>query len=163
VPESIRKVISLCARDECRWPLSLLGGTGAGKTCAALLLCDHVRHSEYMTHRQLMEQLLACDRGVATWSQDGISGTFTRASYYEYLGRAPLVVLDEIGTREKVTDHCYESLLRLLDLRATVPLILISNLSSDDLRIVFDDRIVSRLSAGTILSVVEPDQRRVAS
>ena len=70
-----------------------------------------------------------------------------------------LCVIDEIGAREKVSDHQYETLKTAIDRRQGQPLVLISNVSPPELSRVFDDRIASRCGAGTVVEVIGPDQR----
>ncbi len=76
-----------------------------------------------------------------------------------YIAKPSLVVLDEIGTRGMVSDAHYEALLTVLDMRENKPFIAISNLDHAALTKVYDARIVSRLSAGTIMEVTGKDRR----
>lgn len=74
--------------------------------------------------------------------------------YWSKWSNAPLVVLDEIGAREKVSDTLYEAVWQLLESRkGRKPLIVISNLSPERLLSAFDDRIASRCCEGTVLKL----------
>lgn len=75
------------------------------------------------------------------------------------LAESNLVVLDEIGGRERVSDHHYETVKRILDDREGRPLICLSNLDAARLAAIYDDRIVSRLMAGTTVILSGRDRR----
>jgi len=66
---------------------------------------------------------------------------------------ANLIVLDEIGSRSQVSDHHYETLKRALDDCEGRPLVLISNHDLETLERIYDDRIASRIAAGTIVQL----------
>ena len=66
---------------------------------------------------------------------------------------------DDLGARDRVSDHAYETLKKVLDSREGRPLIALSNARLSELARVYDDRIASRLSAGTLIALDEPDQR----
>lgn len=71
-----------------------------------------------------------------------------------------LVVLDDLGSRQTVSDPRYEIVKMLLDKRTHKPLIVISNLSLDDLAKVYDQRVTERCGAGTVIDASAlPDQR----
>jgi DNA replication protein DnaC len=74
--------------------------------------------------------------------------------------KAKLIVLDDLGTREKPTDHQYEVLLRSIDLRENKPTVFISNLSIAGLDECYDDRISSRLRGGTVVTVTGDQRKR---
>src|SRR5262249_12878111 len=78
---------------------------------------------------------------------------------WERIANAPLIVLDEIGSKERVSDHHYETVKGVLDKRHGRPLICISNLNLDEIKNVYDDRIASRLAAGTVFELLGEDRR----
>jgi hypothetical protein len=78
---------------------------------------------------------------------------------WEEIGSSYLVVLDEVGSRSSVSDHHYEQVKRLIDVREGKPLVVCSNLSLPELLSVYDDRIISRLAGGTVVCVHGPDRR----
>ncbi len=69
-----------------------------------------------------------------------------------------LVVVDEIGTRT-ANDVRLEAMWRLMEARQGLPTIFTGNLSASELAATFDERIVSRLSAGTWIEVTGKDRR----
>lgn len=102
---------------------------------------------------------------MANHTQMITSGTsvveLTQVGFWRKLRTCDLVCVDELGTKA-ATDHRYDSLLRLLDERAGRPLILTGNLEPvDKLGEVYDDRVHSRILAGTIIEVCGDDQRSI--
>ena len=77
-------------------------------------------------------------------------------------GDASLLVLDDLGVR-KPSEGMFHLLFDLLELRKSVPTIITSNKSVDELCELYPDgRIYSRLAAGTIM-VISGDDRRVSA
>jgi DNA replication protein DnaC len=81
------------------------------------------------------------------------------ANIWNGIDRAPLVVLDEIGCRDAVSDFRYETTKRVIDARRGKPLVCISNLSLGELVGLYDDRISSRLAEGTVFCLDGDDRR----
>jgi DNA replication protein DnaC len=136
---------------ELPWPLFVYGGAGRGKSSLGLALADHVRKSLYITVSDFVDQLAGYNHQKAeTWEQ------FNWTKYAE----PPLVVIDELGTRS-LTEVQYDSLLRLIDRRETHPLVLISNFDIPHLITLYDQRLASRLDAGTVIEWIGPDLRTV--
>lgn len=141
------------------WPLYLYGGVGVGKTCAALALADYVPETLYETEASHGELCTQAASGRLEWYREGVGGVLTQNQLWRGYRRAPLVILDEIGSREKVSDFRYECLYRLVDERDGLPTILIGNCSLADLAAVYDERITSRIGVGTVVFADLPDQR----
>jgi hypothetical protein len=72
---------------------------------------------------------------------------------------ANLAIVDEVGTRSNPSDFETDCLRDILEHRIGRPLIVISNLSLDELAKLYDDRIPSRLAGGTIHKLVGSDRR----
>lgn len=152
----LRKIINDLASGSADWPLFLCGETGTGKTCAGLCVIDHYG-GWYTTLQELNELRLRVDRGEEYWS--GPHGDrVTIVELWDMWGLANVTVLDELGIRTP-TEPQYETLKRAIDLRENRPAIFISNLSVGDMSNVYDDRIVSRLSAGTVPPPLVGDRR----
>lgn len=154
---SVIKALSLM---QAPWPLLLTGPAGTGKTCASLWLLDHTRGGKYFTITELTEALIELMKGELRHEVPG-QGSFKvhRKSFWRDIEAAPLVVLDELGCRDKVSDHHYEAVKRLLDLRHGLPFIVISNLELDAISRLYDDRVASRLAGGTVVSLKGEDRR----
>jgi hypothetical protein len=80
-------------------------------------------------------------------------------SLWDRIARANLVVIDEIGARQDPRGLEDENLLEILTIRAGKPLFLAGNPNIEQLSSVHDDRVVSRISAGTIVHVPGEDRR----
>jgi DNA replication protein DnaC len=127
----------------------LIGDTGSGKTCAALCLLDHAGYGAYAEVGQLCEDLIAA-----------LDGRFLHYSILFYPTHvwnvwisANVTVLDEVGAREKVSDHHYNVVKKALDLREGKPSVVISNLTLEAISQVYDDRVASRMSCGTVVAL----------
>lgn len=137
------------------WPLVLVGEPGTGKTCAALCLLDFCAGRKFYTVMELCEELIEVqkDRKEYGGAPDSIGAWWKRWK------EANCTVLDELGARDKVSDFQYECVKRAIDERHMKPAIFISNLGLDQLARVYDDRIASRLAAGTVIQFTGEDMR----
>jgi DNA replication protein DnaC len=157
IPKLAREAIRHLAAGESPWPLVLTGSAGTGKTCAALCMLDHAG-GLYFTAAELCETIIRAGKGMVTLRESG--RTLCPESLWSELASTRLVVLDEIGARERVSDFAYDVTKRVLDEREGKPLVVISNLGIEALTQIYDDRVSSRLAAGTGV-VIEGDDRRL--
>jgi DNA replication protein DnaC len=158
IPEELRSKIRSLVSGESPWPLTILGPAGTGKTCAALCLLDHAS-GEYHAAGDLCDLLIRAQDGRLSWTREGHGSKIWPEDVWRTLERAALVVLDEIGTRERVSDFAYGVVKRVLDSREGRPLVCLSNLGMDRLAQVYDDRVASRLAAGTVVLLDGEDRR----
>ncbi len=134
------------------WPLYLWGPAGAGKTRACLALCDFVGGSRYFTVQE------ACDAKMrqATsmpWDSYGVFSSEWPA----------LVVMDELGVRTKIGDLEYSVITEVWESRerhGKGVAVYVSNLSPQELADAYDDRIASRVLAGTVFKLDGEDRRQ---
>lgn len=145
-------------RGEKPWPLFLHGLAGLGKTCIGLLLLDYAG-GLYFSTSTLLEKLIQSQQGRLEWHQGGYGGVIWPEQFWNQIRRSPLVVLDELGARDKVSDHHFDSIKRLIDERESKPLVAISNLDLGRIGHLYDDRIASRLSSGTVVKLSGEDRR----
>ena len=166
IDDGLRAKIRELVTGKAEWPLLLHGPAGTGKTSAALCLLDLVHDGKYATAGEWAGWLAdaMADRKVSLpwWTKTG-SGErqyMRKAPTYflDMASKADLFVIDELATRT-ISDHHYDCLKRLIDLREGKPLIAISNLSPEELEKLYDDRVVSRLAAGTVLRLGGQDRR----
>lgn len=144
VDPGLQVVIDRLIAGTAPWPLYLFGPIGTGKTRAALCACDRVDGGRYWTVSRVMDQMRD---GQAPWYQP-----------YEDGGPA-LAVLDELGTH-RAKDFEFDAVKEFLDWREDRPAIYISNHPPEVLRQLYDERIESRLQAGTVFELAGPDRRR---
>lgn len=158
IDPGLRAVIRQLVSGETAWPLFLHGPPGLGKTCAALALLDHAG-GHYFTVAGLCEQLVAAANGRLTWNKEGRGGEIFPERLWQQIHASPLVVLDEIGCRDKVTDFQYEVTKRLVDEREFRAMVAISNLGLSRLEQLYDARLVSRLARGKVVQLAGSDRR----
>jgi hypothetical protein len=154
VPDA-RKQVEQILTGQAPWPLLIIGQAGAGKTCLGLILAD--------TFTGLYSTLpdLVLDVGDAMYGRATYATGHPRTSreLWNDWANATLPVLDEIGTRSNVSEHQYDVLKRALDRRENLPAVYISNHGISEITRLYDDRIASRLSAGTIVMLNGGDRR----
>jgi len=156
IAQPLRTLIRSAITGSDPWPLFVHGPAGTGKTRAALCLLD-MAGGQYWTASGIAEAAILSFKGQLRlpWH----TGPTSTAALWEGIGKSALIVLDEIGSREVVKDHAYECLKRVLDLREGKPLMALSNLDLQSVERIYDDRIASRLAAGSVLALDGSDRR----
>jgi hypothetical protein len=154
MPPQIKAAVRACADGERPWPLFLHGGVGTGKSYAAVMAWKFFG-GWIGTLPDWAELSLSAKRETLTWTG---GAKVWEPDLWDHWRRLQLVVVDELGTR-KPSDAAYETLAQMLNVRANRPAIWISNHDSAGLLDVYDDRIVSRLEAGTVVKLSGPDRR----
>ncbi len=158
IPPSLLGTLKELVSGNSPWPLFLSGPAGVGKTCAALCLLD-LAGGEYHTVSGLCDLLIRAQQGRLEWHYQGRGGIVWPERLWAAIAAAPLVVLDEIGTREKVSDAHYEAVRTAIDKRHGRPFVAISNFDLSHLARLYDDRVFSRLAAGTVVELDGADRR----
>ena len=143
-----------------RWPLFLYGPVGTGKTCAAWCVVDEIPGGGYRivkTVSEISDELMAAQGG--NFARAGFS--ISANEWWDRWNTAAVCVLDELGTRGAVSAAQYENVYRAIDRRKGKPLVVISNLSPDELVTsgAYDDRVMSRAASGTIVEFTGEDRR----
>lgn len=160
IPGQINDGMQLVVSGKSPWPLFVNGPSGCGKTCAALYLADRMpSRVQFFDFVDLCEQHQDAKLGRLWWPGTHAETKVDPRLFWEDWGKASLCIVDEIGTRNTVSDFQYETLKRAIDVRFSKPLIAISNLNLDQLASLFDDRVASRLAGGTVVNVQGDDQR----
>ena len=173
ISPALRTTIRALVNGDQPWPLVLFGPPGTGKTCAMLCLLDYAG-GEYhtvsglcqMMNRAALGNYSVEDAGVRPNAIDGEKAYVHKRTVVLYphqiwarIGKAPLVVLDELGCRSNVSDAHYEVVKDMVDARRRKPFVVLSNLPLVSIGRLYDDRIVSRLSAGTVVELSGADRR----
>jgi DNA replication protein DnaC len=152
----MRKLI----QAEAPWPLVLVGAVGSGKTCAALCLSDAAGpEAIYWTVEAFHAALVQARNGKFIREGYVDSWRVPAQTLWQEWADAPLVVLDELGVRGAVSDPQYETTKRAIDSREGKPAVFISNVGLNALAKLYDDRIASRLAAGTVFHLDTEDRR----
>lgn len=142
IPSDLREVIRELLTDKANWPLYLHGDEGTGKTCAGLCMVDRVDGAAYVTVERVIGWLLDRDR-----------------SAWEWMERASLVVVDELGLRSRDSDLEYAAVKQLADIREHRRAVWICNHPPAKIRELYDKRIYGRICTGT-LHELAGDSRR---
>ena len=127
-------------------PIYIHGDTGSGKTSLAALL---YRTADTPLWRR-------CDDFLLT-----LATTRTDASYNAEIAKAKFascLFLDDIGLR-KPTEAMNQIFFDLLEMRKGKPTVITSNHTPEHLAELYDDRITSRILAGTIITLQGVDRR----
>lgn len=142
VVEPLRRVLIELAVGRRPWPLYLHGPVGHGKTRAVLAFCDRVAYARYWTVDGVMSDIIARD---PPW------GTL----------RTDLAVLDELGLPRpgNAAEFDYSAVKQFCDWRECRPAIYLSNHNSDEIWRLYDPRVQSRLTSGTVYDLVDRDRR----
>lgn len=149
VDPALVEIFRRLVAGELRWPLYLHGPAGSGKTSAALALCDVIETAIHCTADGICDLEMSGDRGQA-------------ASNWAAIRDKHLAVLDEIGARSTVADLHFSLAKKFCDLReqhAQRVAVYISNVRPQAIRTLYDDRVFSRMTAGTIFHLEGRDRR----
>ncbi len=163
VDAALRDVFGRLVRGKAPWPLLLFGAVGTGKTRGALALCDVVFEAP-----KDPESCIDCFRvpNPAYMTLENLCTAVIRnrdTDEWRHVNEGILLVLDEIGSRANIGDLQCSTLQRVLDVREQQHNrvgIYISNLSPSQLAGLYDDRIMSRLTCGTVFKLSGPDRRQ---
>ena len=157
VDPKLLEVFQNLAHGKGKWPLFLHGPVGTGKTCSALALSDIVRTDWFGTVEDAIDVVMGKERRI--WI-DGRKNVWGESEVHS--PRTALVVLDEIGARQRVTDLEYTTVKGFTDARELDyggVAIYISNLEPQEISKVYDDRLASRLLCGTWFKLDGKDRR----
>ncbi|MCA9073675.1 MAG: ATP-binding protein [Planctomycetaceae bacterium] len=143
------------------WPLVIWGNVGSGKTStAALLYASWSRDDvKWFSAAEFVRVVQTARRDGQVLLPGSVNTVGEESIWRVRVDQSSLVILDDLGTRMP-TDSQYEILFELIDRRAGKPLVVSTNHSPDGLANIFDERITSRLLAGTVIEFALPDRRR---
>lgn len=136
-----------------RWPLLIFGPSGTGKTSASLALADRIETASYTT---------AEDLATFVMTHDAIE---VESEWKRIAGKS-LAILDELACRERVTDLGYSVVKKFMDLReqeAGRVAIFVTNVEPGELVGLYDRKIYSRATAGTVIELTGADRRKVGA
>ena len=154
IPPILLAAIARCVDGLALWPLFCCGPAGTGKTSAGLYLADRAAGDTKMFTFAALCELAR----LAKFEPSSIE-----ALIWHDWGKWRLIIIDEVGTRDTASDHAYETLLGAIDRRRGKPLAVFSNDDLPKIAKLYDDRIASRLSAGTVVSLGECRDQRLSN
>lgn len=157
IPPTIRQSLRGCAEGRQRWPLYIYGPPGTRKTWSSLITVDWAG-GLYATAAALADHYTDIRWGRVLHSGSG-GLKFTTEDFWRRLSGVNLLVIDELGIRNNPTDNEFAAVHGALEARSGKPLLLIANAPPAQLGLLYDERIVSRCMAGTIVEVVGEDSR----
>lgn len=151
------------------WPLLLHGLPGRGKTAiAGLLFMGWPRRGLWINALEGFAAVtMVCGerpqwlwgmRPDPDWAWQARQRREARGMWDE-LAAAPFAVLDDIGLRARASDAQNNAMQRFLLTRGVQPTVYTSNLDLEGLARAYDDRVASRLAAGTVIEVGGEDRR----
>ena len=151
------------------WPVMIHGGVGCGKTCAAGCIYREWRRSReragtarWFRLDNLIDFILKArfsNEGIVTYLPTGDAVRQTEGGLFAAFEQADFVVLDDFGVTE-FNPQREEVSSRLIESRVGKPLIVTANYSPSEFTAKgVDDRLVSRLSAGTVIHATGDDRR----
>ena len=142
VLEYIRKV-----RDNHAWPLYIHGPPGVGKTCIAALMYSRCTGSALWL------------RADTTLKEMGFATPEQSQAWRKSIKQTTCIFLDDLGVQAP-NPQMLVALFDLLEDRKGRPLVITGNHSMQSLSQIYEARIVSRLSAGSILWIDGGDRRK---
>lgn len=157
------------------FPVTLQGATGTGKSCCAAVVLNRVLEREerkaakedrepvsplWWSWPRLCDVLVQCRRDGFAMVEGTVGDKFAmhEADLWRMLRHPRFVVVDEIGTRV-ANEVRLEAMWQLLEARGRMPTLFTTNLEIKEVPVVFDARVLSRLSAGTWIEVKGQDRR----
>lgn len=179
IDDRTRAVIRSLVKGESPWPLYLFGPAGLGKTSAALAVLDHCGKAKgekyddtprglrdwwygYAEVRSLAGLRIQADKGNHSQFLSVPDKFSTWDAMLERWERLPVVVLDEVGVGKESGDFRLDVMLEVLNTRCNDPvrpMIVTGNLAPSQLPTVYDDRVASRILAGTVFQMTGKDRR----
>lgn len=162
VPVKLRRKLTEAIKSR-RFPVYLFGPTGVGKTCASGLVyqawpleagwleCDE-------TLRAVVGTRTDPETRIPWLRSDGHKGNTDLARFWALIDRCDLICIEDVGVRP-ATDPQREVMLEILNRRKGKATIITSNIEPNLLHKVYDGRIQSRVTEGTLIRVVGQDQR----
>lgn len=141
----LRKTFLDLCNGMTRWPLYLYGDAGRGKTLAGLCFCDAMRDAAFMEVEGLCEAI-----------------KYREDYHWTAVRERQFIVLDELAGTDQVTGLEYQAVKRFADLRESWGnrvAVYITNHPPEHIKHLFDRRIHSRITCGTVFLLEGPDRR----
>jgi len=152
--------------DRKAWPLYIHGTTGVGKSCAAAVLFGAYRQRPlwFRADDLLLSMAFGRANGVRVERCDNGQLSFETVDWPRFarkMRNVNCVFLDDLGVR-KPTEAMHQALFDLMEWRqddSPLPFVITSNQPPEEIGKTYDDRIYSRLMAGSVIEMTGADQR----
>jgi len=154
VDASVRDALSRAV-----WPLYLWGAPGCGKTSIAGLIYmgAYGRPMWICAAKGMKAVATSCAEPQPLWGYGKVP--LRESEHWAELDARSLVVLDDVALRDRVSEAQYEVMQEFLSRRQGRPTVITGNLSIEQVAKVYDDRVASRLAAGTCIEITGADMR----
>lgn len=158
---AVNTLLALGARQH---PVLLAGKVGVGKSTVAAIVARSFQPFAWFGCDELLTTMMACrsEGSVQRWDAQGYAVHTTEAQLLRRIEQAPMVVLDDVGTRV-LSEAQAEALRAVLDARVGRPLLVTTNCDTQALRDSVGARNLSRLLAGSVVRIGGADLRSAAS
>lgn len=145
-----------------KWPIYLFGDQGRGKTSAmASLYRKVINSSKWLDLQQfvrLVQRARTSDDGKVYDFSFSNYGASESDLYRKFVVDPQVVFVDDVGIRS-ASESVFEIVYEIVNRRGRRPAIYTSNVDPQRLRAIYDDRVASRMLAGTIIEVTGADRR----
>jgi DNA replication protein DnaC len=146
-----------------RWPIYLYGPAGRGKSygMAAIYLGWHTENAQWYDVSQLLRKIIRCrmEGGhIQEMGPNGIPYDLYEDKIFRKVADAHLACFDDVGLRSP-SDSMYDAWYALVNSRKRLPTVYTGNLRPDELHKVYDARIASRITEGTVIELTGDDRR----
>lgn len=162
VKPTVRREL-LAARDEGRWPITLHGPVGVGKSCASVCMFRAWQAGAFWYRlEQFVRDIQRCrgsKEGIA-FDVQGQRVYRTESKLWEFASSpTALWCIDDFGTRG-VSDSAFDIIFELIDRRSKRPTIITTNHDLNAIAELYDARVADRLAGGTVLKLEGQSRRR---
>lgn len=137
-------------------PAYVYGSVGVGKSAIAAVICDE-SDGRWIAAQDAIAQVQRCRSDGSVMLPGALYESY-ECDLWKRWSRPHLLVIDDIGI-SGFTETQYAILCKLADIRQKLRTIYTSNLSPEELKKAYDERIVSRVCCGTIVELTGPDSR----
>lgn len=170
IPKVLRDCIKRAKEGELAWPWWIYGQPGNGKTSACLFLTDHVPRSWFWSFDDFcsdaqtarFDGLVVEAPGRQTdegWREPFSRTRFDYRGFWSWVSRFEMVVIDDVGLRERYAPYQMEVMKSLLDKRHGRATVFTSNTPAESVQTMFDPAIFDRIRAGTVTEVLGKSMR----
>jgi predicted ATPase len=143
-------------------PIYLFGNAGRGKSyaMAAAFMSWPGKSAVWHDVSQLLRKIIRCRMGEGFIHERRGSESFQvwESQIMERISESSIACFDDVGLRSP-SDAMYDAWYEIVNSRKRKATIYTGNLAPEDLHKVYDARIASRMTEGTVIELAGPDRR----